>query len=393
MPSHLPPIIYFVAAMTNLCIRQGYLLRRTRCCVTSLLLLHPAFSFVGRTATFVRPRRALRADIVDVDFVPVDRGSSSRKAEQTNKDLLSDERPKSLFDLSLEADPDFLETRIPFVDNGGSGTGGVSCIDVKLAFMAELDNVQYGIGIPFDAVVALTLEKEDGSVQYLSPDLDENEELMEIMAGQLKEQLGDNFRLMRTPRVLTITGPLDEYTKDWKTKLVPKSIQASELMSKDHDDEEEELAAFHKFMRDELGDEEYEKTLNEPPDDELKELMKLFEIPGLGTKIGDKEGVDEMLASLMNPQDDFDKAKEALGATSLDHEGVAIKLISYVFAWGKSYSLVKLLNPYAIVGRYVADEKSPRFELLSPSEEQIVLPRLEQVCKQDLELAGLQLKE
>ena len=79
-----------------------------------------------------------------------------------------DEKPKSLFDLSLESDPEFMDSRIPFIDYSTTkSSSGTNYIDVKLAFMAELDGAQYGIAIPFDSAAALTLEKEDGSVEYL----------------------------------------------------------------------------------------------------------------------------------------------------------------------------------------------------------------------------------
>jgi hypothetical protein len=361
-------------------------------CLMSCLILLPASGFnVHSPGSLQRSRSPsfLCADIVDVDFVPVqrDEDASSRQGSQDN---LSAEKSRNLFELSLESDPDFLETRIPFVDGSGPTAKGFNCIDIKLAFMAELDKVQYGIAIPFDSAVALTFEKEDGTVQYLSPDLDDNEELMEIMAVQLREHVGEDLRLMRTPRVLTVSGPLDDYTKDWKTKLIPKPIEPKELLSRSND--ADELADFHKFMRDELGEEEYLKTLNETPDEDAMNLLHLFEVPGLGDKSDDDKGIQEMLRTLFSPELDFEEAKNELGLINLEHEGVALKLISYVFASGKSYSLVKLLNPYAIVAKYVIDgDQNGRFELLTPAEEEIVLPRLEQACKKDLELAGLKL--
>jgi hypothetical protein len=363
-------------------------------CLVSFLIFLPASGFnVYSPGSLQRSRSPsfLSSDVVDVDFVPVERDedASSRKESQT---IFPDEKSQNLFDLSLESDPDFLNTRIPFVDCCGPSANGVNCIDVKLAFMAELDKVQYGIAIPFDSAVALTFEKEDGTVQYLAPDLDENEELMEIMACQLKEHVGEDLRLMRTPRVLTVSGPLDEYTKDWKTKLIPKPIEPKALLSRS--DDADELADFHKFMREELGEEEYLKTLNETPnEDEMNSLLHLFEVPGLGDKRDDNKGIEDMLRNLLSPELDFEEAKNELGLANLEHEGVALKLISYVFASGKSYSLVKLLNPYAIVAKYVTagGDQNGRFELLTPAEEEIVLPRLEQACKKDLELAGLKL--
>lgn len=358
-----------------------------------IILLYPASSFVFRPLNSLLPPPSIslnKAQIVDADFVRVEPDAESYGWIGDENSV--DDKSKSLFDLSLESDVDFLDTRIPFIDYHSRSGSSTNYIDVKLAFMAELNGVQYGIAVPFDSAAALTLEKEDGSVQYLAPDLDENEELMAIMARQLQEHVGDDLLLLKTPRVLTISGPLDNYTKNWQHTLIPDPFKPTELMSKI--DDGDELAFFHKFMKDELGEEEYQNTLNETPDtDEMKELLELFEVIGLGDKTIDEEGIEELLQSILKPEEDFELAKESLGLNSLDHEGVALKLISYVFAGGKSYSLVKLLKPYALVAKYVPDDKDARFELLTPAEEKLIIPRLEEVCKQDLDAAGVKLSK
>ena len=51
----------------------------------------------------------------------------------------------------------------------------------------------------------------------------------------------------------------------------------------------------------------------------------------------------------------------------------------------KSYSLVKLLQPYVLIGKYAGDEKEGiRFELLTHEEERVVIPKLEELCQEDL---------
>lgn len=357
------------------------------------LLILPTSSFTI-LAPFASPRRltALFAtDVVDVNFFPVER-SDDADTQPATEDSFLEQKSNNLFDLSFESDPDFLDTKIPFIDATSMNTNGINFIEVKLAFMAELDNAQYGIAVPYDFPVAITLEEADGYVKYLSPDLDENEELMEIMAGQLNEHVGDDLRLQRTPRVLTVSGPLDNYTKDWKTKLVPSPVAPADLMSKVSDDKND-LDFFHDFMRRELGEEEYQKTLTETPDeDEINNLLQLFEVPGLGNLSNDTAGIEDMLKTLLTPEDDFEAAKESLGITSMENDSVALKLVSYVFAGGKAYSLVKLLKPFVIVGKYCTDaQNNPRFELLTREEEERVIPRLEQVCKNDLATLGLTL--
>jgi hypothetical protein len=173
--------------------------------------------------------------VIDAEFESV---KSENDTQIDPSETLTDNKDgKTLFDLSLDADSDFKNTRIPFLDSSSSSEDGTNYIDVKLAFMAELDGVQYGIGIPFDAAAAVTVEdKIGGSVEYLSSEDDENDEYMQIMATQLREHVGDDLRLHRTPRVLTISGPLDTYTKNWKEKLSPKPFEVEELL--DTSDEE-----------------------------------------------------------------------------------------------------------------------------------------------------------
>lgn len=326
----------------------------------------------------------LFSDVVDVEFEHVNRKNQTSSGQRHIAALSDEIVPKSLLDIALESDSDFNETRIPFLDytTTDSKDGGTNYIDVKIAFMAELEGVQYGIGIPFDHAVALTLESEDGSVKYLSPDDDDNEELMNIMATQLHDHVDPGLQLSRTPRVLTVVGPLDKYTMNWKEILLPSPVEAKTLI----DTEDEDLDFFHRFMKEELGEKEYEKTLNEEGDDDLTaELLELFDIPGLGVKKDDPESIQELLDTILDPELEFEKAKTNLGLDKFEHDGVALKLISYIFREGKSYSLVKLLRPYVLVGRFMPGNDDPHFELLSPNEEKMIIPKLQETCEADLE--------
>ena len=43
-----------------------------------------------------------------------------------------------------------------------------------------------------------------------------------------------------------------------------------------------------------------------------------------------------------------------------------------------------------LIGRYVEDEKEMiRFELLTPEEDKVIVPKLEQMCQEDLKANGL----
>lgn len=355
---------------------------------------------VLRVLSLECPRKlALRSsnEIVDVEFernpdpeedVPKKKNKSAKKKKKkTGKKKKGS--AKSLFEMSLELEPRWKDTRIPFVD-----TARTTCIDGTLAFLVELEGVRYGIAVPCDAAAAITLENTDGSVTNMYPDDDDNEELMEIMAAQLVEHVGPDLALKRTPRVLTIQGDLDQYTKNWEKEILPMPYEAKEILE-NINDEDDDLTWAHEFFKKELGEEEYEKTMAEPvtAEDVGDELMELFDIAGFGERSDDMKGIEELFQSLENQEDPTQAALDTLGSNPLDHEGAALKLISYLLEDGKSYSLVQLLKPYTLVGRLadIDDKKSLEFELLTQEEEKVVVPKLEELCRKDLEEAGLDL--
>eukprot|EP00531_Pseudo-nitzschia_arenysensis_P010300 CAMPEP_0116139324 /NCGR_PEP_ID=MMETSP0329-20121206/13256_1 /TAXON_ID=697910 /ORGANISM="Pseudo-nitzschia arenysensis, Strain B593" /LENGTH=428 /DNA_ID=CAMNT_0003634369 /DNA_START=89 /DNA_END=1375 /DNA_ORIENTATION=+ len=378
-------------------------------------------SFSTRFAsTFLtRPNRivayASETDFVDVEFersepgleeadVYADEISEAADSDVDLSALLG--TSKNLIDISLDSgDPRWKETRIPFCRHNEH-------IDCKLAFMVDLEGQSYGIGVPFDDVVAIVVqEKADKETngrdeiletKNVDPDAyEDNEEyaeLMEIFAGQVQEQLGEEFQLRKTPKVLTISGGLDKITKDWQNKVITKPFDVDELLEiskpKDEDDLNKELDSFYKFMRDELGDEEFEKTMNGEDDDdtlgEFNPLMDLFDVPDIdGTSEKDKETLEDLVESMSQDIEtgEVSEANKFIPNT----ESAALKLLGYTFREsGKSYFLVKPLQPYTLVGRHVKDEDDIiRFELLTPEEDKIIIPKLEEMCREDLEANGL----
>jgi len=312
------------------------------------------------------------------------------------------ETSKNLIDISLESgDPRWKKTRIPFCR-------GTEYIDCKLAFMVDLEGQSYGIGVPFDDVVAIVVQeksddesgrKENIETKNIDPDAyEDNEEyaeLMEIFAGQVQEQLGEEFKLRKTPKVLTISGGLDKITKDWQNKVITKPFDAEDLLEmskpKSEDDLNDELDSFYKFMREELGDEEFEKSMNGEDDmSEFGHLMDLFDVPDVdGTTSKDKEVLDDLMQSMTKDIEmgEVSEANEFIPNT----DNAALKLLGYTFREsGKSYFLVKPLQPYTLVGRHVKDEEDIiRFDLLTPEEESVIVPKLEQMCQEDLQANGL----
>jgi hypothetical protein len=345
-----------------------------------LVLILPAACFVpGAPRRLHRKIPQFIADkdsILDVEFAKIVDNDNQMVEEAAPS-------PKSLLEYSLELDPQWKEARIPFVDFASNNRA----IDCHLAFLVDLDGSTYGIGVPCDAAAAVTLE-QNGKTTYMDPK--DNEELVEIMASKLQEHLGDDVFLKNTPKILTIGGPLDKYTADWRETLFDETVDRESLV----DDEDEGLQFFYDFMKKELGAEEFQKTLNECKEDDAgvdKDLLRLFDVPGLGEQGNNVQGIQEMLQGLFDP--DQTSPFESIGQ-DLEHEGVALKLVGFHFNDDdKSYTLVTLLKPFIIVGKYNnsgGDERQDlKFELLTLQEEKLVIPRLEQICQKNLEEAGL----
>ena len=333
-------------------------------------------------------------DVAEVD-VYSDQESETEESDVDLASLL--ETSKNLIDISLESgDPRWKETRIPFCR-------GKEFIDCKLAFMVDLEGQSYGIGVPFDDVVAIVVQERGDEksmeTKNIDPDAyEDNEEyaeLMEIFAGQVQDQLGDQFKLRKTPKVLTISGGLDKITKDWQNKVITKPFDVEDLLDiskpKAEEDLNSELDSFMQFMRDELGDEEFDKSMNGEDDaNEFGHLMDLFDVPEVdGTAEVDSKALNDLMKSMEKDIEtgEVSDANEFIP----DTENAALKLLGYTFQEsGKSYFLVKPLQPYTLVGRHVKDDEDIiRFELLTPEEESVIVPKLEEMCQEDMEANGL----
>jgi len=352
-------------------------------------------SFFRRQSSSIRSRKQ---QIVDAEFERVTDVSDKPSAikEDYNSDNDDDNKNNQKTLLEMYQDPDLENLRIPFAD-------GEHVIDVKLGFMVDLDGVQYGIGVPFDYSAAITIEHKTGKVENVSPDLDNDEhsELMELMAERLQENVGDDLRLIKSPRVLTISGPLDKYTAKWKEEILPKSLGVDDLLNTD----DEDIDSFLDFMKEELGEEEFTKTMNEEHTFD-GEVMTLFSAPGMGDSDPkdleeflkkELENIDNLSSTPGSNEDLFKESQErellSVFGTAMDHDGVALKLVSYGMPDGKKYSLVKLEKPVVLVAKQVGSEKAPQFELLANEEMKLVSPRLEQVCREDLEMIGVDFNE
>ena len=363
---------------------------------------------------------------VEVSRVPPRRRSTTKGTtpKSDNNNNKNDEMPplvaQSLLDWSLNADPRWKETRTPFCR-------GEEYIDGKVAFVVELEGSHYGIAVPFDEAVAVIIQdnnhhqrtagrdnddnnNNNNMVEYVNPDLyEENEEyqeLLEIMAAQVQNEFGEDITLRKTPKVLTISGDLSPVTDQWETKVFGAPVGVDEMMTLEEDDassssSDEELEGFLDFMRNELGDEEFEKTMTEEPSEQDKEAMKFFQLPELNNN--DPDVLKDLITSMQDDLKEDSGVQAKAREFEINKEDMALKLLSFEFGEsGKSYSLMKLLRPYVLVGRLDKDAaasegegedpaKGIRFELLTSEEESAVIPRLEEVCKEELVAAGLDL--
>jgi len=354
------------------------------------------------------------SDIVDVEFEPVDRTPKKKKKRKQDDST-------NLLETSLEAgDAQWNQVRVPFVQPSSvEGGTGEEYIDGKLAFTVDLDGQTYGIAVPYDDPVAVVFEtsNEDGgepNVQYYNPENyssdEDTQELLEIMANQLRERLGEELTLRKTPKVLTVRGGLSKITDEWEQDIMTRPKAVEDLL-KESEPHENSMQEFIDFMKSELGEEEFDKAWNEEPDEEFQEYMEFFESMD-GMDETDEEGMESLFKSIADDVKEIEeKEKKGESADVLDEakqfmvdtEGMSLKILSFNLPGGKAYSLVKLLEPYVLIGRYdtsvpIIDEEREapvpelRFSLLAPEEEKLLIPRLEAVAKADLKAAGLTLK-
>jgi hypothetical protein len=132
---------------------------------------------------------------------------------------------------------------------------------------------------------------------------------------------------------------------------------------------------------------------------------------GTSSDNGEKEdlaGLEELIKSMSNDLENGvqDAAKEFCPPADVI-ENAALKLLGYTFTEsGTSYYLVKPLQPYVLVGRLLKQEYNNadveddseednnkdlmfEFELLTPQEETMLIPKLEKICQEEMAAKGL----
>lgn len=126
---------------------------------------------------------------------------------------------------------------IPFVDARGS-----NFIECYADSIAEVDGVEYTIGVPCDYAVALCYFRED---QQLVP-IELTDALMDdiypIAESIVEEEFGEELVLQRTPQTLTLVGELEDDDDE--------DDEDFDLDDEDEDDGDEEVEVLLSFEQD-----------------------------------------------------------------------------------------------------------------------------------------------
>ena len=102
--------------------------------------------------------------------------------------------------------PDMEGVAIPFVDVGGN-----SFIECYADSVANVEGVEYTIGVPCDYSVALCYFDEQG--QLVPVELDDDElmnDIFPLAESIVSEEFGEELVLQRTPQTLTLVGELED---------------------------------------------------------------------------------------------------------------------------------------------------------------------------------------
>ena len=328
------------------------------------------------------PFSRLYSNIIDVEFSRDDDDKEEPDAD-------------NLLEYSLNLDPEWKDIPIQFMDNESVGKN--KYIDCNLAFMMEMDGIEYSIAIPCETQVGIVCEGSadggagDNDYFYLDPDEEENIEIMEIAAAQFAKEYGEELKIKRTPRTLTVEGDLKSITKDWSNLLDEQTIHIDTLLTENNNNEDDKY--IDSFFKRELGANYREEFLlddDDEMDEEVKQFAKLFNVPGIGTETDDLDGLEQMINEI-NSDIDFETAKEYQPSNNnMSDKNSGLRLLSFQGPDNKYYSLVQMLKPVILVGRNEDPTiESPKRILLTRDETDEIIPKLEADFKKELEAAGI----
>ena len=131
-------------------------------------------------------------------------------------------------DIALDAAPEWKDIVVEFVSRTPSGN--LNVIPCRMPFTVNIDGQVYSIGMPFEECVAVLEDDANGQLSSLvDPDDDANEEIFQLAATALTENMGNELRLRRTPRVLTVQGDLKAITGKYLEESQAEPVQAKAL--------------------------------------------------------------------------------------------------------------------------------------------------------------------
>lgn len=385
--------------------------------ILSTFIILPSIDAFGRQASIfhrsvVDTREVQFSKIIDAEVIPDEDGSSSDIISSDSSGT-ADDLQLSLIEYSQKQDPDWKSMPIAFCD-----TVSNSYIDCNLAFYVKDplgqngQGAEYSLGVPCEVPIVVALEVSDDDdendndaaftnlsrVIPINPEhSDEDtisdevkEEIFQMAARALMEEFGSGIRLKKTPRVLTLDGNLDEVIGDWKEVLlesVSSSKDVGELKFEDalnlYDDVNNDGEDyFDKIMRRDLGDDYM--SLADDGDVEIdEEMLKLFDSGSL-TEDGDMSKAVDFLKNSgdsINIDDDFDTLLQQLKPSA------ALRLLNFMTEDGREVTILRPVRPMLLLGKEDPEDYTRRI-LLTDEEMSEVLPRLESVCREELEKLG-----
>jgi len=326
------------------------------------------------------------SNIIDAEF-------SSEKEDGSRSEIKNLNLEKStLLEASFEIKPEWKDITLEFVDPGKN-----KYIDCNMAYVVEMEGINYAIGTPCETQVAIFCEGSNtDSIKetfFIDPDDDRNIELMEMAAAELTMSCGKTPILFkRTPRTLTVEGDLEPVRRSWRDVSEKKGALLGDLLNKEINNDEDDDEFLDEFFKSELG-ESYMDNISMDEDgidvnEQAKEFADFFNLPGLGTEIDDDEGVAKMINEIFAGGD----TKASMSDEQNEDDNSVIRLVSFLGSDKKMYSLVQLIQPMVLVGKEDPSLELNQRMLLTPKESDAIVPILEDRLKKELEDAGLTIK-
>ena len=285
-------------------------------------------------------------------------------------------------DIALDAAPEWKDIVVEFVSRTPSGN--LNVIPCRMPFTVNIDGQVYSIGMPFEDCVAVLEDDANGQLSSLvDPDDDANEEIFQLAATALTENMGNELRLRRTPRVLTVQGDLKAITGKYLEESQAEPVQAKALIQDEEDDDD---AFFDSFFRKELG-ENYEEEFAVANDEiDADKLLDLFNMPGLGTEEDNDEAIKGLLDEIASDSQGRSQSTDRM--ISIANDGAkALPLFPFTSPEGKSYAFVQFKESPLLVGKEDPKIDNTQRLLLDSTEASLILPRIEEQLKE--ELAGV----